>query len=228
MVTTDLVKQVHKILEQCFPKSHKLNKILNKNTVRVCYSTTANMAGKIKQHNKKVIRDSKEEVNKRCTCHKADECPLENDCNHSSVIYQGIVHDLGGTNDLNREEKDALEEMKAKEEFKPKKIEKYVGSTGGKFKIRWYKHMSDFRIRENAKTELGKYVWKMKDYQRRYKIEWMILAKAAEYNTDTKICNLCNKEKFFILFRPEKSTLNKRDEILSKCPHRRGKIIENN
>ena len=186
------------------------------------------MAGKIKQHNKKVIRDSKEEVKKRCTCHKANECPLENDCNHSSAIYQGIVHDLGEQDKLNKKENDALEEMKAKEEFKHKQTEKYVGSTGEKFKTCWYKHMSDFRIRDNAKTELGKYIWKMKDYKRRYRIEWKILAKTAIYNSDTNICNLCNKEKFFILFRPETSTLNKRDEILSKCPHRRGKLIENN
>ena len=68
----------------------------------------------------------------------------------------------------------------------------------------------------------------MKDYKRKYKIDWKILAKAAIYNTDTKICNLCSKEKYFLLFRPETNTINKRDELYTKCLHRKSKFVENN
>ena len=68
-----------KILKECFPTSHRLYKIFNKNTVRFCYNTTANMARKIKQHNRVVLR-KKMEGDQRVKCN----------CKNTNVLW-GII-----------------------------------------------------------------------------------------------------------------------------------------
>ena len=92
--------------------------------------------------------------------------------------------------------------------------------SGGTFKKRWYVHKSNFKHRANCNTTLGKYVWKLKDYGYRYHIKWKIAAKANIYDPATKSCNLCSKEKYFILFKPETATLNDNNELMRRCLHR--------
>ena len=73
-------------------------------------------------------------------------------------------------------------------------------------------------------TALAKYIWKLKRYKYEYSIKWRILARAKIYNPATKQCNLCNKEKYFIIFKPEISTLNQNNE---QCAHHAKFIIGN-
>ena len=42
-----------------------------------------------------------------------------------------------------------------------------------------------------------------------------------------KYRNMENMEKFYILFRPEGATLNKRSELFSTCRHRLSQLLEN-
>ena len=44
---------------------------------------------------------------------------------------------------------------------------------------------------------------------------WRILSSHSPYNSSSKRCNLCLKEKFLIIYRPKLSTLNKRNELVS-------------
>ena len=44
----------------------------------------------------------------------------------------------------------------------------------------------------------------------------------------SKRCNLCLKEKLLIICRPELSTLNKRNELVSSCRHRNKTLLRNN
>ena len=67
------------------------------------------------------------------------------------------------------------------------------------------------RVRNN--TELSKHIWQLKDQKKDFTISWKILTKAKSYANLTKQCNLCNIEKFCILFKPDMATLNKRNEI---------------
>ena len=50
-----LVKTFLTILDRHFPKSHKLYKIFNRNSVKICYSSLPNFAGIINPHNKNII-----------------------------------------------------------------------------------------------------------------------------------------------------------------------------
>ena len=61
LVQTNLGYEVRKIIKKCFPKENKISKILNKNTIKVSYSTTANLEAKIKKHNSQINRKAEKE-----------------------------------------------------------------------------------------------------------------------------------------------------------------------
>ena len=54
-VSTNVAKTFLQLVTKHFPRSHKLHKIFNRNTVKVSYSCMNNMSNIIKGHNKKVI-----------------------------------------------------------------------------------------------------------------------------------------------------------------------------
>ena len=88
-------------------------------------------------------------------------------------------------------------------------------------------HKSNFKLPNyEATTNLSKYIWQLKRHYIKYKIQWSIVAKAKPYNPATKTCNLCTKEKYYIIFKPETATLNSNTEMLSKCPHRKKWIFD--
>ena len=115
------------------------------------------------------------------------------DNRQSSVIYQATVT----RNDNNT-------------------IETYIGLTENDFKTRYRNHTASFRhthLRNSA--ELRKHIWTLKDSKIDHLISWRILSSSSPYNSASKRCNLCLKEKFLIICRPELSTLNKRNELVS-------------
>ena len=63
-------------------------------------------------------------------------------------------------------------------------------------------------------TELSKHVWSLKDNNIDYSISWRIISSSSSYNSPSKRCNLCLKEKFLIICRPNLSSLNKRNELM--------------
>ena len=77
-------------------------------------------------------------------------------------------------------------------------------------------------------TELSKHIWTLKDNNIEHLISWRILASHSPYNNSSKRCNLCLKEKLLIICRPELSTLNKRNELVSSCRHRNKTLLRNN
>ena len=50
--------------------------------------------------------------------------------------------------------------------------------------------------------EGGGEVWKLKDQGSPYTITWQILSRARSYNATSRMCRLCLKEKFLIMFAP--------------------------
>ena len=113
------------------------------------------------------------------------------------------------------------EEKLRNEVFTPNQKEWYVGMSKNTMKERISTHNSNCKLSNyEHTTELSKYVWKLKRHGYLYDIKWRILATAKPYNPASKICNLCSKEKYFIIYRPEIATLNKNSELLKKCPHR--------
>ena len=78
-VKTNIGKTFLKLVKQHFPKHHKLNKIFNKNTLKLSYCYMKNMSSIIKQHNVKIL--SAESNEKRsCNCRNKECCPLEGYC----------------------------------------------------------------------------------------------------------------------------------------------------
>jgi len=140
---------------------------------------------------------AQDQVGRSCNCRKKDECPLEGSCLSKGIVYQARVTSTNTT-------------------------ETYVGLTATDFKARFRNHQASFNneTRKND-TELSKHIWQLKNNQQHFNIKWKILAKAKPYSNLTKRCNLCMTEKYFIITKPELASLNKRNELISTCRHRR-------
>ena len=124
-------------------------------------------------------------------------------CQTKSVVYQAKVIREDGDNDM----------------F-------YTGCTKKTFKLRYDKHTQSFRNQKFSKeSTLSIYIWDLKRQNIGFDIQWKILARAKAYNSSTKICNLCNLEKYYIMYHPETATLNKRKELFNFCMHRPWKSL---
>lgn len=207
-VDTNIGRKFFLLLDKCFPPGHQLHKLLNRNTVKLSYSCMPNIKQIISSHNTSVLKKSQPQpdVNTNtCNCRDSNNCPLENKCLISSVIYQATVT----RDDINKDET-------------------YVGLTENTFKSRFNGHTASFRNSENKHaTTLSEYVWSLKDNNVPFSIKWKILSRAKAYSTARKLCNLCIEEKYFIIRRPDLSSLNKRNELLSACRHRKKHLLCN-
>ena len=97
----------------------------------------------------------------------------------------------------------------------------YHGSTAGPFKRRWNEHNSSFRLEYKKKNSmLSKLVWKLKEKNIQYRINWSIERRAQSYKCGTRLCNLCLAEKVIIARSTNPRMINKRSEIMNKCRHR--------
>ena len=93
-IDTDVGRRFLTIIDHCFPKSSKLSKILNRNSVKLSYSTLPSIGQKILSNSNSKIKlylDSKNpppEVPK-CVNHRGGNiCPVEgNMCNLNDNIY---------------------------------------------------------------------------------------------------------------------------------------------
>jgi hypothetical protein len=202
-VKTNIGKEFFKILTESFPKDHKLHKIFNKNTIKLSYSCMPNLKNTIDATNKEKLKQKNSNNEKKCNCHHKEECPLENQCLSSNIVYQATV--------------------KSKD-----KEETYIGITENTFKTRYGNHKQSFKAEKyKNQTELSKYIWKLKENNEDFKISWKIIKKAAAYNNVSKTCNLCLTEKMMILCHTNLASLNTRVELVDSCRHK-SKFLTNN
>ena len=210
-VSTNIGQRFLSLINRCFHKDHSLRKIFNKNKVKISYSCMPNIKQTIDNQNKQKLRlfnnsTTENEESKPCNCRKKDECPLDGNCLQAAVIYQAKVT----RTDNNTHET-------------------YVGLTENDFKTRYRNHTASFRnIASRNSTELSKYVWSLKDNNINHVITWQIIARAKPYNSASKRCNLCLLEKFIIIREPHRCTLNKRNELVSGCRHRKKSLQRSN
>ena len=203
-VQTNVAKTFLNLIKKPFPPNHNLHPIFNKNNVKVSYSCMPNMSSIIKNHNKKILNNNTTPKN-GCNCRQKDQCPLDNNCLITSVIYKANV-----TTDKDNTGKN------------------YIGLTEGTFKQRYTQHNLTFRNRKYANsTELAKHIWKLKDNKENYKINWSIISSASAYNNISKRCNLCITEKLHIIKADKARNLNKRTELISKCRHENKYFLAN-
>ena len=84
------------------------------------------------------------------------------------------------------------------------------------FKTRHRNQIPSFRhAKHKNSTDLSKHIWTLKNDNIDYSISWRVLSSSSPYNSSSKRCNLCLKEKFLIICRPNFSSLNKRNELVS-------------
>ena len=82
------------LVRKHFPAHHKLHPILNKNTLKLSYSCTANIKKIIQSHNRKVLSKNKKDDNrKECNCQvsKREKCPLRGKCQQRNVVYKATL-----------------------------------------------------------------------------------------------------------------------------------------
>ena len=76
-------------------------------------------------------------------------------------------------------------------------------------------------------TTFSTYYLQEENMGREPKIKWKILERnIPDYNPVTRKCQLCIREKFTILFKPELCSLNSKDELFGHCRHKCLKLIE--
>ena len=194
-----------KLIDTCIPPVHPLSKIINRNTIKVSYRCMPNMGQVIAKHNSKVAKADQVQTPPGCNCRGGPtKCPVNGSCLTEGVIYEATV--TRGDNG---------------------KKETYTGLTARSFKTRLYEHRQDFNHQKREGTTLSKFIWKLKQQSVPYKVDWRILMRSQSFNPSTKKCNLCLREKFCIIFRPEGATLNSRSEIFSTCRHRLKPLLAN-
>ena len=165
--------------------------------MKVSYSCTDNIATIINKHNKKITSNDPTPTQNGCNCRKKDQCPLDNNCLSTSIVYNAHVTTDEDTTGKN-----------------------YIGLTEGTFKQRYTQHKLSFRNTNYANsTELSKHIWKLKDDKKNYAINWSIITTARSYSNISKRCNLCLTEKLHIIKTDKTNLLNKRSELISKCRH---------
>ena len=95
-------------------------------------------------------------------------------------------------------------------------------------KTRYSNHKSSFsKANKCHNTELGKYIWYLKENLTKFKVKWRILQHTASSNPTSNRCNLCLWEKYFIISKPDLPSLNKRNESISSWRHASKYALEN-
>ena len=205
-VQTRIGDQFLNLIDKHFPRGHPLQKIINRNTIKLSYRCMPNFKRKVAAHNSRVnnIRATPQPPS-GCNCTGVmGPCPLEGNCLVNSVVYEAEVT---STNHQN---------------------ETYTGLTSNTFKKRYYKHRESFK-KENSEnsTTLSSFIWNLKRKNENFEINWRIKDRAAAFNPVSRKCYLCLKEKYFIIFQPEGASLNLRSELFSTCRHRLRQLLAN-
>ena len=211
-VKTKIGKQFFDILEKHFPEPETdpetglkpprtgLNLILNKNTVKLSFSTMNNIAAIFKQHNKKANAKPSTDSEKTCSCPKTKICPVKKKCLTENVVYEASVTEKSGP-------------------F-ANQTSTYTGLASTTFKNRFYSHTSAIKNKKVNQTALSAFIHDLKDLDIEYELTWKILEVAPSY--DGRFCRLCLAEKTHILFNRDPNLLNKRTELMGGCRHKEG------
>ena len=87
-VKTKIRKVFLKLVRKHFPRSHKLKKIFNLNTIKISYSSIFNVKNLIKQHNSKILSKDQDKIQRSSNCRIKKSCPLNRKCLHQCMVYK--------------------------------------------------------------------------------------------------------------------------------------------
>ena len=159
-----------------------------------------NIKAIINGHNNRLLNKNTD-VTPACNCKAKNNCRVEGKCQLKNVIYRATV--TAGSND----------------------VKQYIGSTSRNFKRRLYEHRTSFPsntrlVKPKSCTELANYIWKLKDKNTQYNIKWEILHRATTSNNPHGLCSLCNFKRCEISKANRRQSLNRRNELVTQCPHK--------
>ena len=117
-VSTNIAKISPRLINRHFPKSHRLDKIFNRDTVKLSYSCMQNMYKIFKGHNSKITSTLSNQLI-LCNCQVKGECPMDDKCLTMDAVCNCHVTSP-----------------------EPQKI--YFGLAEGKWKQRYYNHKKSF------------------------------------------------------------------------------------
>ena len=136
---------------------------------------------------------------KLCNCRSKTNCPVDNKCCLNNVIYQAKVSTSVNDHKI------------------------YIGSTKRTFKSRYNEHKTSFPkpFKNKLKncTQLTNHLWDLYSNHIKYSIEWKIVESVKSNTNHTNMCTLCNLERLHIALADKRKTLNKRNELITQCPH---------
>ena len=187
------------LIDRHLPRGHVLHKCFNRNTVKATYCTLTNMEQKIGVHNAKILSVNCTSEPIKCNCRNKELCPIPGECNQLNVVYQAKI-------------------------ITDNETMFYFGSTE-KFKSRYAQHKSSFNNRPVNHTTLSSYIWKLKDKNIPYSVEWSVKSRGHAFSSGSRACDLCLTEKLVILTANQHSMLNKWDKLLETCRHRRKHLL---
>ena len=188
---------------RALPKRSQIRQIFNRNTIKICYSCMNNTKQIIDNHNKHILNSSKhnddtaDKTNtkdtKNCHCQQKNTRPLNGNCHQSPLIYQATITRKDNST-----------------------TETYIRLTENDFKTRYRNHTTSFQhTKHRNSTELSKHIWTLKENNIDHFILWHILSSRSPYNSTSKRCNLCLKEKYL-----SSTNLNYHHSInINMCPH---------
>ena len=130
-----------------------------------------NMKNLIKQHNVRLFRNQEHTEKRLSTCRVVENCSLGEKCLHKCIVYQANVV---GNNEC----------------------KEYFGTAEGKFKFGYNSHTITLKHKKDVNDmKLSKYLWKLKEENADYSLQWSIKAYASPYKCGTRKYDLCLTEK---------------------------------
>ena len=207
-VKTNIGKLFLKLIDKHFPRNSSLGKTFNRTNLKISYSCTENIERIIKKHNNKVL-NPKPVQNEllECNCRKKEQCPLQGNCQVDKVIYKATIMP----------------------ENKPEDKKHYIGLASTEFKARLANHKQTFdKPLKKSDTALSIEFWRLDGLKLKPQVTWEIIARASTPRSLTENCQLCTRERLEILrCRDSRSLLNKRNEIATKCVHKKDYALLN-
>ena len=76
-------------------------------------------------------------------------------------------------------------------------------------------------------TSLSKKVIEIQKEKNNYDLEWKEIDRGKPFSPISMVCQLCIKEAYHIIFSPELSDLNSKNEIFSSCRHKKSALLCN-
>ena len=102
--------------------------------------------------------------------------------------------------------------------------------TSRKIKTRVGEHLGDarkYRPEKPVGSRLSQYIGDLFFHNTPHTLNWSILTQKPHFNPVANFCMLCNVEKVFIIYHPDLSTINLRNELYGWCPHKEGFLLIN-